>query len=144
MRTIQEAKQWAKDNAADLDAARLSSEDETVQMFNNIMPEKSKVLWDSGVWLAHELESHGATADQIYSIQTALGQRAFCGDAWQAAVAYANEFASTGDTEEKGGHELAEKRNREIFGRYSPLRDIEDVTTTKITEEKPCSFSREN
>ncbi len=116
MSTINDAKQWAKDNASDLDASRLACADESVQIFNQIMPDKSKELWDSGGWLAQELESHGATVEQIHDIQTATGQRAFGGDAWRAAVDYANEFAATGDTEEKGGPELAEKRHRELFG----------------------------
>ena len=114
MRTIDDAKQWAEDNSHELDADRLSCKDESVRMFNQIMPEKSKELWNSGCWLANELESHGATADQIGSIQMAQGQRAFGGDAWQAAVDYVNEFAATGDTEEKGGPELAQKRHAEI------------------------------
>lgn len=116
MKTIKDAKQWARDNASELDASRLSCADELVQMFNRIMPDKSQELWDSGCWLAQELEAHGATAEQIRDIQTAQGQRAFGGDGWQAAVDYANEFATTGDTEEKGGLELAEKRHKELFG----------------------------
>ena len=114
MKTIEDAKQWARDNAAELDAARLSNTDESVKMFNSIMPDISKKLWDSGSWLAHELESHGATDEQVSSIQTAQGQRAFCGDAWQAAVDYANEFTATGDTEEKGGAKLAKKCHEEL------------------------------
>ena len=117
MRTIEDAKQWAEDHAGELDADRLSCKDDPVRMFNDIMPELTKTLWDSGCWLAHELESHGATDDQVSSIQMAQGQRAFGGDAWQAAVDYVNEFAATGDTKEKGGRELAEKRNEELFGR---------------------------
>jgi hypothetical protein len=50
----------------------------------------------------------------VRDIQMAVGQRAFGGDAWQAAVDYANEFAATGDTAEKGGLELAVKINREM------------------------------
>ena len=46
----------------------------------------------------------------------AQGQRSFGGDPWQAAVDYANEFIENGDTEEKGGVELALKRNDELFG----------------------------
>lgn len=116
MRTIEDAKQWALENAVMLHADRLACEDESVRMFNDIMPDLAKKLWDSGAWLAHELVAHGATNDQVSNIQMAQGQRAFGGDAWKAAVDYANEFAATGDTEEKGGCELAEKRNQELFG----------------------------
>ena len=128
MRTIEDAKKWARENAADLDAARLSCKDESVRMFNDIMPEKSKTLWDSGSWLAHELESLGATADQISDIQMAQGQRAFGGDTWQAAVDYVNEFAATGDTEEKGGLELAEKRHKELLDEHK--REMVEVRRT--------------
>ena len=113
--TIAGAKRWADEHSAELDRNRKASSDADVQMFNRIMPEKSKELWDSGVWLGDRLEEHGATKDQIQSIQMAAGQRAFGGDAWQAAVDYANEFAGTGDTREKGGAELAEKVHAEIF-----------------------------
>ncbi len=116
MLTIEDAKQWAVENAVMLHEGRISCKNESVRMFNSIMPDLSKLLWDSGCWLAHVLESHGATAEQIVDIQGAQGQRAFCGDAWQAAVDYANEFAETGDTEEKWGPELAEKRHKELFG----------------------------
>jgi hypothetical protein len=114
--TINDAKQWARDNASDLDASRLACADEFAQMLKQIMPDKSKELWDSGCWLAQELESRGATVEQIHDIQMATGQRAFGGDAWRAAVDYANEFAATGDTKEKGGLDLAEKRHKELFG----------------------------
>ena len=116
-KTIYDAKQWARDNTEELDADRLSSNDDAVQMFNRVMPEKSKELWDSGSWLAGQLRSNGATEEQISSIQMAQGQRAFGGNAWQAAVDYANEFEATGDTQEKGGLNLAEKRHEELFGR---------------------------
>lgn len=109
MYTIKDAKQWAVDNSDELDGRRMSSRDPDVQMFNSIRPELSKTLWDTGMWLAHELETHGATREQVQDGQMALGQRAFGGDAWQAAVDYVNEFVATGDTEEKGGAELAEK-----------------------------------
>lgn len=114
--TVKSAKQWAKGQETELNAGRLACDDESVQMFNRIMPEKSKELWDSGVWLAEQLRSHGATDEQISSIQMAAVQRAFCGDAWQASVDYANEFAEHGDTEEKGGFELDVKRHKELYG----------------------------
>jgi len=114
--TIEDAKRWASENTEDLDRNRLRCDDVHVQMFNRIMPAKSKVLWDSGSWLGARLRSHGATDEQVSSIQMAQGQRAFGGDAWRAAVDYANEYAATGDTQEKGGLELAVKRNAEIFG----------------------------
>lgn len=117
MKTVDDAKQWARDNTKELDARRLASPSDDVQMFNRIMPDKSKELWDSGCWLARELESLGATDEEISSIQMAQGQRAFGGNAWQAAVDYVNEFAATGDTVEKGGPELAEKRHKELFSR---------------------------
>lgn len=116
MFTVEDAKSWASERCSELDADRLAHEDQMVQMMNRMMPEKSKSLWDSGCWLAEKLREHGATDKQVSSIQMAQGQRAFCGDAWQAAVDYANEFAANGDTEEKGGAELAAKRHREIFG----------------------------
>ena len=115
MYTINDAKTWATENSESLDADRLSCKDETVQMFNKVMPEVSKLLWDSGCWMAEQLRSHGASKGQVSSIQMAQGQRAFGGDAWQAAVDYANEFAETGDTEEKGGAALAVKRNQELM-----------------------------
>lgn len=115
-KTIEDAKQWATDNEVRLDSDRLASSDETVQRFNRMMPAKSKELWDSGCWLGEQLRSHGATDEQVSQIQMALGQRAFGGNAWAAAVAYANEFEQSGDTEEKGGLELAEKRHAELFG----------------------------
>lgn len=116
MLTIEDAKTWATERSSELDEARLGCEDQIIQMMNRMMPEKSKSLWDSGCWLAANLREHGATDEQVSSIQMAQGQRAFGGDAWQAAVDYANEFAANGDTEEKGGAELAVKRHREIFG----------------------------
>ena len=115
-KTVDDAKRWASENKVDLDAARLSTEDETIQMFNRMMPDKSKELWDSGTWLAKQLRTAGATDEQVNSIQMAQGQRAFGGNAWQAAVDYANEFEATGDTEEKGGLALAQKRHAELFG----------------------------
>jgi hypothetical protein len=116
MLTVEDAKAWASERCSELDADRLGHEDQMVQMMNRMIPEKSKSLWDSGCWLAAKLREHGATDEQVSSIQMAQGQRAFGGDAWQAAVDYANEFAANGDTEEKGGAELAAKRHSEIFG----------------------------
>ncbi len=117
--TANGARKWAAEHSADLDRDRKACSDADVQMFNTLMPKVSKTLWDSGIWLAERLAEHGANKDQIQSIQMATGQRAFGGDAWQAAVDYANEFAATGDTKEKGGEELAEKRHAEIFGEES-------------------------
>lgn len=117
LKTVKDAKQWAEENAAQLDSDRLNSDDKYVQMFNRTMPTKSKELWDSGCWLAEQLRACGADDEQVSAIQMAQGQRAFGGDAWQAAVDYANEFEATGDTVEKGGAALAHKRHRELFGR---------------------------
>ena len=117
--TVDDAKRWAAEHSADLDRDREASSDADVQMFNRLMPAISKELWNSGIWLRERLTEHGASEAQIRSIQMAAGQRAFGGDAWQAAVDYANEFAATGDTEEKGGVELAAKRHAEIFGQES-------------------------
>ena len=85
-------------------------------MFNRAMPELSRKLWNAGCWLAEKLREHGATDEQVEEIQLAHGQRSFGGDTWKAAVDYANEFAEEGDTEEKGGIELARKRHAELFG----------------------------
>ncbi len=121
--TIEGAKLWAQENHNDLDKKRLNHPDDMVQMMNKMIPEKSgdmgfrlKEIWDSGCWLGTQLELNGATEEQISSIQMAMGQRAFGGCPWQAAVNYANEFIETGDTEEKGGMELAEKLHNELFG----------------------------
>ena len=114
--TVEQAKRWAEDNSVELDSNRLTCDDESVQMFNSCMPDKSKQLWDSGCWLGERLRAAGAKDDQVRQIQMAQGQRAFCGDAWQAAVDYANEFTATGDTVEKGGVALAVKRHAELFG----------------------------
>lgn len=119
MVTIEDAKQWAADYATELDQIRLSCDDKTVQMFNRVMPEKSKDLWDSGSWLGEQLRALGATDEQVQSIQMAQGQRAFRGDAWQAAVDHVNEFSEQGDTEEKDGLDLAEKRHEELFGKQN-------------------------
>ncbi len=116
MFTIEEAKKWANEHSQKLDADRLGNKDETVQMLNRMIPEKSKSLWDSSCWLANKLKEHGATDEQISSIQMAHGQRSFADDSWQVAVYYVNEFSVTGDTKEKGGIELANKINDEIFG----------------------------
>ena len=116
MYTIEEAQEWANKNNQELDSKRLGHTDKMVQMMNRIMPEKSKSLWDSGCWLGTILQDLGANDEQIGDIQMAHGQRSFGGDSWKAAVDYANEFAECGDTEEKGGAELAEKRHKEIFG----------------------------
>lgn len=113
--TVEQAKQWAAENAEELDRCR-QAEVAQIQSFNLFAPDLSKALWDSGCWLAEQLRSHGATDEQVKAIQFAAGQRAFGGDAWQAAVAYANEFEANGDTEEKGGIELADKINNELFG----------------------------
>ena len=114
--TVEEAKRWANDNATALDEDRLAHDDWFIQMLNRAAPEKAKGLWDSGCWLGETLHNAGATDEQISEIQMAHGQRSFGGDEWQAAVAYANEFVATGDTSEKGGLELAEKRHAELFG----------------------------
>ncbi len=115
--TVLQAKQWAADNRKELDEKRMSCESEDAQMMNRILPlDKSRELWDSGVWAADMLHEAGADEDTIQSIQMAIGQRAFGGSGWVAAVGYVNEYLSTGDTEEKGGDELAEKRHRELFG----------------------------
>ncbi len=116
MYTIDDAKQWAVENLEELDSDRLSSKDKTVQLFNRLMPALAKVLWDSGCWLAERLREHGATDEEVGSIQMAHGQRSLGGDCWIAAVDYANEYASTGDTEEKGGLALARTRHSELFG----------------------------
>jgi len=89
LKTINEAKQWALDNTESLDQRRLSCKDKDVRDFNRMVPELSKRLWDSGCWLAEQLRAHGATTEQVRDTQTAQGQRAFGGDAWQAAVDYA-------------------------------------------------------
>ncbi len=116
MKTIADAKAWAEENAEELDAARLACDDETIQMFNRVSPELSKRIWNTGGWLGHELRRLGATDNEVDEIQFAMGQRAFGGDAWQAAVDYVNEFSKTGTTEETGGLELADKINNELFG----------------------------
>lgn len=116
MKTIEDAKRWASENADELEADRLSCDDKNVVLFNRLMPELSKTLWDSGSWLSQELRSHGADDEQVQEIQMAHGQRSFGGEAWQAAVDYANEFAANGDTKEKGGLELGIKRHKELFG----------------------------
>lgn len=84
-------------------------------MLNRLLASKSKSLWDTGCWLQHELRALGATEGVIQSIQFAAGQRALFGDPWQVVVDYVNEYAATGDTVEKGGAELAEKINGEVF-----------------------------
>lgn len=114
MLTISDAKAWAEARRESLDIARLAHADPMVRLMNNAMPEKSKTLGDSGCWLAAVIREHGATDQQVRDIQMAVGQRAFGGDAWQAAVDYANEFVAKGDTEEKGGLELAVKINSEL------------------------------
>jgi hypothetical protein len=40
--TIEEAKQWARENTEDLDQRRLSCECEDVQFFNRVIPDKSE------------------------------------------------------------------------------------------------------
>ena len=115
MFSIDDAKKWAAENFEALDADRLSSDDECVRMFNRMMPDLSQALWNSGCWLAEQLESHGASQDEISEIQMAQGQRSFGSDPWRAAVDYVNEFAETGDTKEKGGALLAEKINLELM-----------------------------
>lgn len=114
MLTISDARAWADARREELDLARLTHTDPMVCMMNRVMPEKSKTLWDSGCWLAEVLREHGATDEQVRDTQMAVGQRALGGDAWRAAVDYANEFVATGDTEEKGGLELAVKINSEM------------------------------
>ncbi len=115
MLTIEDAKKWASERSEMLDSDRLANQDPLLQMMNKAIPEKSKNLWDSSIWLAMMLDEHGATDDQIESIQMAQGQRSLFGDPWEIAVEYANEFIATGSTKEKGGLELARKINKEIF-----------------------------
>lgn len=117
MYTIDDARKWANDNSIELDADRIACDDQSVQMLNRIIPDKSKCLWDAGCWLAEKLRERGANDEQVSAIQMAMGQRAFCGDTWKAAVDYANEFALSGDTKEKGGEELASKLNYELVAR---------------------------
>lgn len=116
MYTTEDAKSWAAQRSSELDDRRCACGDEAVRMMNQFDAVKSKSLWDSGSWLAEVLRDAGATDAQIAAIQMAQGQRAFGGDPWKAAVDYANEFLSTGDTEEKGGIDLARKRHEELFG----------------------------
>ncbi|MCH7549651.1 MAG: hypothetical protein IH969_08990 [Candidatus Krumholzibacteriota bacterium] len=115
--TIEDAKKWTLKHSEELDKDRLANTNPDVQLMNRIMPPgKMKELWDSGEWLNMTLRAAGATEEQAFDICFAQGQRAFGGCPWNAAVNYANEFEVTGDTEEKGGMELADKRNRELFG----------------------------
>ncbi|RKY70960.1 MAG: hypothetical protein DRQ14_08065 [Candidatus Latescibacterota bacterium] len=114
--TVVEAMEWADENREELDGARLGSEDSSVKMMNGMMPDKSREMWDAGCWLGERLEELGATEDEAMDLQFALGQRAFAGSAWEAAVRYANEFAERGGTEEHAGPELAETVCKEIFG----------------------------
>ena len=116
LQTISNAKKWAKENDNDLNSARMKCKDSGAQLLNTIMPEKAKELWDSGSWLSEQLDSLGATDEQIKDIQFAHGQRAFGGDPWKVAVKYVNEFMANGDTKEKPGSELAAKINTELFG----------------------------
>jgi len=113
---IEDAKSWVQENYDDLERNRLECPDETVQMINRMIPDKSREMWNAGCWMAEQLREHGANDEQVSSIQMAQGQRSFGGCPWQAAVDYANEFIENGDTEEKGGVELAIKRNNELFG----------------------------
>lgn len=113
--TVEEAKRWAEENGQRLDKERLECEDPSVLKVAEMMPDRSKSLWDSGEWLSERLFDHGATEEQAASICMAQGQRSFMGDPWQAAVDYANEFATTGDTVEKGGIALAFKVHSELL-----------------------------
>jgi len=115
MHTIESAQQWENENAVRLDAKRLASTDEGVQMLNRILPDKSRQLWNSGCWLAEQLEACGASDDEIRDIQMVQGQHAFGGSAWQAAVDLANEYTETHTTKEHAGAELAEKLFKERF-----------------------------
>jgi hypothetical protein len=115
MLTVEDAKKWALERLIELDKDRLECENKAVQMLNRIIPEKSKNLWDSGCWLESVLLENGASKEQVKDIQFAHGQRSFANDEWKVAVDYANEFIANGETQEKGGFELARKINEEIF-----------------------------
>lgn len=107
MFTVEQAKAWADERIGQLTEERLSYTDSAVKMINKLMPELSKNLWNSSAWLGEALRQHGATDIQVQDIQMAQGQRSVYNDPWKVAVDYANEFATSGDTVEKGGLELA-------------------------------------
>lgn len=113
--TVEIAKQWARENAAELEASRLACPEKIVQQLNRSMPDLSRELWNSGCWLNERIADHGVPADQVRRIGMAHGQRSFGRDPWEVAVMYANEVAANGDTSEKGGKELADKIMVEMF-----------------------------
>lgn len=109
MRTKQELITWAHENREELDARRMACEDEGVQEFNRMAPEMSRRLWDSGAWLASVLREAGASDQEVTDAQFAAGQRSFAADAFEVAVAFANEYEQSGSLAEEPGVELADK-----------------------------------
>lgn len=75
-----------------------------------------KDLWAAGEWLGKMLREHGAEDMEVSDICFVHGQRSFGGDTKVEAVALANEYAATGDTEDKPGEELAQKINEKLLG----------------------------
>lgn len=117
--TVSEAQRWAAERRQELERDRLETDCSITQRLNRIDAEVSRLLWETGAWLGEMLRAHGASKQQVASICMALGQRSFGRDAamvWAVAVSYANEFAATGDTREKGGLALAETVHKELFG----------------------------
>ena len=107
--TVAVARAWEKAYEQQLEDQRNNCEF-PLQILVKSLPEKiARSLWNSGAWLTWILRESGASDQQINDIAGAHGQRSFYRDPWEVAVAYVNEFVTTGDTKEKGGMLLAQQ-----------------------------------
>ncbi len=110
MRTIEEAKAWmyGENREACLANYRVSKE-----IPDFLRSPRTELLWMAGCWLNTVLKQMGATDKQVFDIGFAHGQRSVFSDPVAVAVAYANEFESTKEVQDKPGLELADRLNEE-------------------------------
>jgi hypothetical protein len=114
MYTIEQAKQWVKDNQFYLDKDRLNTHHPRIPEFF-FKTDIGINLWNAGCFLNEKLKEMGATKQEIQNIGFVHGQKSFLKDPYEEGIKLLNEYSAAGRIEDKPGLELGKKLYKEYL-----------------------------
>ena len=105
MYTIEDVKTYVAEFLDDIMAAYA----ECMEVPDFLRGPRLEEVWKTGCWLRAELLELGASEEDCEDIGFCHGQRSLCGDPWESAVMYVNQYARDNAITDKPGLVLAKE-----------------------------------